>query len=182
MAGSGPKRLAKEQLQEFHRLYPDIQVAYQATPSSASDRHTLYVTWLSSHSADIDVLNLDVIWVPEFAAAGWLLPMDGAAAAAGLSLNDFLPSGLACSRYQGKLYALPWFADAGLLYYRTDLYAAAGMTPPRTFADLLKVRDLKKQFGLPYGFLFQVRPTKGWSAWSWEFMWSNGGGIFDDTN
>ena len=178
--GSGPEAaFAKRQLQEFHRLYPHIRVTYQATPSSASERHTLYVTWLSSHSPDIDVLNLDVIWVPEFAAAGWLLPLNGTKAATGLDLDDFLPAGLACSRYQGRLFALPWFADAGLLYYRKDLYAAAGVAPPRTFADLLKVLQIKAKFGLPYGFLFQGQTYEGLVCVALEFMWSNGGGIFD---
>jgi multiple sugar transport system substrate-binding protein len=178
--GSGPEAaFARRQLQEFHRLHPDITVTYQATPSSASERHTLYVTWLSSHSPAIDVLNLDVIWVPEFAAAGWLLPLGDTKAAAGLNLHDFLPAGLACSRYQGRLFALPWFADAGLLYYRKDLYDAAGIAPPRTFADLLKVRRIKAKFGLPYGFLFQGQTYEGLVCVALEFMWSNGGGIFD---
>jgi multiple sugar transport system substrate-binding protein len=178
--GSGPEEaFAREQLQEFQRLHPDIRVTYQATPSSASERHTLFVTWLSSRSADIDVLNLDVIWVPEFAAAGWLLPLDEAVAASRLSLKDFLPPGLACSRYQGRFFSLPWFADAGLLYYRQDLYAAAGLPPPRTFADLLKVRELKEKFGLPYGFLFPGQAYEGLVCVALEFIWSNGGGIFD---
>ena len=178
--GSGPEEAcAKEQLQEFQRLHPDIRVTYQATPSSASERHTLFVTWLSSRSAEIDVLNLDVIWVPEFAAAGWLLPLDQAVAAARLPLEDFLPPGLACSRYQGRLFALPWFADAGLLYYREDLYEAAGLPPPRTFADLIKVKELKEKFGLPYGFLFQGQAYEGLVCAALEFLWSNGGGIFD---
>ncbi len=178
--GSGPEEaFAKEQLREFQRLHPDIRVSYQATPSSASERHTLYVTWLSSRSPDIDVLNLDVIWVPEFAAAGWLLPLDAAAAAGGLSLDDFLPPGLACSRYQGRLFALPWFADAGLLYYRQDLYDALGLPPPRTFADLLQVRELQEKFGLPYGFLFSGQAYEGLVCVALEFIWSNGGAIFD---
>jgi multiple sugar transport system substrate-binding protein len=178
--GSGPEEaFAREQLQEFQRLHPDIRVTYQATPSSASERHTLFVTWLSSRSPDIDVLNLDIIWVPEFAAAGWLLPLDDAVAAGRLSLGDFLPPGLACSRYQGRLFSLPWFVDAGLLYYRQDLYAAAGLPPPRTFADLLKVRELKEKFGLPYGFLFQGQTYEGLVCVALEFIWSNGGGIFD---
>jgi multiple sugar transport system substrate-binding protein len=178
--GSGPEEaFAREQLQEFQRLHPDIRVTYQATPSSASERHTLYVTWLSSRSLDIDVLNLDVIWVPEFAAAGWLLPLDAAVAAGGLSLDDFLPPGLACSRYQGRLFSLPWFADAGLLYYRQDLYAAAGLPPPRTFADLLQVRELKEKFGLPYGFLFPGQAYEGLVCVALEFIWSNGSAIFD---
>ena len=178
--GSGPEEaFAKDQLQEFQRLHPNIRVTYQATPSSASERHTLYVTWLSSHSPDIDVLNLDVIWVPEFAAADWLLPLDAAAAEGGLSLDDFLPPGLACSRYQGRLFSLPWFVDAGLLYYRQDLYAAGELPPPRTFADLLKVREVKEKFGLPYGFLFQGQAYEGLVCVALEFIWSNGGAIFD---
>jgi multiple sugar transport system substrate-binding protein len=179
--GSGPEEaFARKQLQEFHRLHPDIQVTYQATPSSASERHTLYVTWLSTCSPDIDVLNMDVIWVPEFAAAGWLLALDKDAAAAGLSLSDFLPAGLACSRYRGRLYSLPWFVDAGLLYFRHDLYAAAGLPPPRTFTDLLKVRQLKDKFGLPYGFLFQGQTYEGLVCVALEFIWGNGGRIIDD--
>jgi multiple sugar transport system substrate-binding protein len=178
--GSGPEEAcAREQLQEFQRLNPGIRVTYQATPSSASDRHTLFVTWLSSRSAAIDVLNLDVIWVPEFAAAGWLLPLEEAVAASRLSLGDFLPPGLACSRYQGRLFALPWFADAGLLYYRQDLYAALCLPPPRTFADLLKVREIKEKSGLPYGFLFPGQAYEGLVCAALEFIWSNGGGIFD---
>ena len=178
--GSGPEEaFAKKQLQEFHRLHPHIHVTYQATPSSATERHTLYVTWLSSRAPDIDVLNLDVIWVPEFAAAGWLLPLDTSTNSSNISLKDFLPAGLACSRYQGRLYALPWFADAGLLYYRRDLYAAAGVALPQTFADLLQVRALKEKFGLPYGFLFQGQTYEGLVCVTLEFLWSNGGGIFD---
>ena len=75
--GSGGEEvMARKQLAAFAALHPDIRVSYQATPSSASERHTLYVTWLSSGSDAIDLLNLDVIWVPEFAAAGWLRPLD----------------------------------------------------------------------------------------------------------
>jgi multiple sugar transport system substrate-binding protein len=178
--GSGPEEaFAKEQLQEFQRLHPDIRVTYQSTPSSASERHTLYVTWLSSRSPDIDVLNLDVIWVPEFAAAGWLLPLEAPAAAGGLSLDDFLPPGLACSRYQGRLFSVPWFVDTGLLYYRQDLYAAAELPPPRTFAELLQVWKLQEKFGLPYGFLFPGQAYEGLVCVALEFIWSNGGAIFD---
>jgi multiple sugar transport system substrate-binding protein len=180
--GSGQEEtFAQEQLQEFHRLHPNIRVSYQATPSSASDRHTLYVTWLSSHSPDIDVLNLDVIWVPEFAAAGWLLRLDAEVEAAKLELEDFLLAGLACSRFQDQLYALPWFADVGLMYYRKDLFTDAGVAPPRTFADLLKVRTIKERSALPYGFLFQGQTYEGLVCVALEFLWSNGGGIFDES-
>ena len=181
VGGSGPdEEFARQQLQAFEKLHPEIRVTYQSTPSSASERHTLYVTWLSSHSPDIDVFSLDVIWIAEFAAAGWLLPLDRYVAASALPLPDFLPAGLACSTYRGHLYSLPWFADAGVLYYRQDLYAAAGLPPPSTFADLLAVRGLKEKFGLPYGFIFPGQAYEGLVCVLLEFMWSNGGRLFDD--
>jgi multiple sugar transport system substrate-binding protein len=139
----------------------------------------LFVTWLSSRSEEVDVLNLDVIWTPEFAAAGWILPLDDFLAEGSLDWADFLPAGLACSRYRGKLFALPWYVDAGLLYYRRDLYDALGLPPPRTFADLHKVRALKDKFGLPYGFLFPGQTYEGLVCVVLEFLWSNGGEVFD---
>ena len=181
VGGSGPEEaLAKKQLQAFQDLHPEIRVIYQSTPSSASERHTLYVTWLSSRSAAIDVLSLDVIWVAEFAAAGWLIPLDQYVTATHFPLHDFLPAALASSTYQGPLYSLPWFADAGVLYYRQDLYDKAGLPPPRTFADLLAVRGLKDRFGLPYGFIFPGQAYEGLVCVLLEFIWSNGGRIFDD--
>jgi multiple sugar transport system substrate-binding protein len=179
--GSGPEEaLARKQLQAFQNLHPDIRVVYQSTPSSASERHTLYVTWLSSRSNAIDVLSLDVIWVAEFAAAGWLVPLDKYVPATHLPMHDFLPAALASSTYQGRLYSLPWFADAGVLYYRKDLYDQVGLPPPRTFADLLAVRGIKDRFGLPYGFIFTGQPYEGLVCVLLEFIWSNGGRIFDD--
>jgi len=179
--GSGPEEVhVQKQLAAFRRVHPQIKVVYQSTPSSASARHTLFVTWLSSHSAEVDVLNLDVIWIPEFAAAGWILPLDGFLAQEPLPLADFLPAGLACSRYRGRLFALPWYVDAGLLYYRRDLYDALGLDPPRTFSDLYKITPLQKTFGLPYGFLFQGQSYEGLVCVVLEFLWGNGGEVFAD--
>ncbi len=179
--GSGPEEeFALKQLASFQELHPEIKVTYQATPSSASERHTLYVTWLSSQSPDIDILNLDVIWVAEFAAAGWLQPLDGWMHPYAPALEDFLPGGLATSRYRGHLYSLPWFADAGLLYYRRDLYQAAGFAPPHTFADLFKGLYLKEKFHLPYGFVFPGQAYEGLVTVVLEFFWGKGGRVFDE--
>ena len=179
--GSGPEEEhIHKQLAAFHRTHPHIKVVYQSTPSSASARHTLFVTWLSSGSSEVDVLNLDVIWIPEFAAAGWILPLDNFLFQGSYPLADFLPAGLACSRYLGKLFALPWYVDAGLLYYRRDLYEALGLAPPRTFSDLHKLRALQDKFGLPFGFLFQGQSYEGLVCVVLEFLWGNGGEVFDE--
>jgi multiple sugar transport system substrate-binding protein len=98
-----------------------IDVRIRATPDSADQRHQLYVQWLNARAADPDVLQLDVIWTPEFAAAGWLLPLDHFAP----DVEDFFPATIEANRWRGALYGLPWFVDVGMLYWRTDLYPAA---------------------------------------------------------
>jgi multiple sugar transport system substrate-binding protein len=55
---------------------PGIKVVQRVTPDAADQKHQLYVQWLNAGASDPDILQLDVIWTPEFAAAGWILPLD----------------------------------------------------------------------------------------------------------
>src|SRR5262249_55526436 len=58
------------QLQRFRQAHSSIRVELRPTPDAADQRHQLYVQWLNARSVDPDVLQLDVVWTPEFAAAG----------------------------------------------------------------------------------------------------------------
>jgi len=99
------------------QLNPGIRVELQRTPDDASQRHQLYVQWLNARVGNPSILQLDVVWTPEFAAAGWVLPLDRY----GPPRAEFFPATITANTWAGKLYALPWFADVGLLYRRTDL-------------------------------------------------------------
>ena len=68
--------LVAKQLKQFMQLHPDIRVELQRTPDDATQRHQLYVQWLNARVGNPDILQLDVVWTPEFAAAGWVLPLD----------------------------------------------------------------------------------------------------------
>jgi multiple sugar transport system substrate-binding protein len=118
----------RTQLARFAERHPDVRVELRVTPDAADQRHQLYVQWLNGRAAEPDVLQLDIIWTSEFAAAGWIRPLTLSAA----DQADFFPAALAANRWRGSWFALPWFVDAGLLYRRTDLAAAA----PDTLADL----------------------------------------------
>ncbi|HUP48207.1 MAG TPA: ABC transporter substrate-binding protein [Thermoanaerobaculia bacterium] len=102
------------------RANPGITVRVQQTPDDATHRHQLYVQWLNARVGTPDVLQLDVIWTAELAAAGWILPLDRFAPA----IDDFFPATMDASRWRGELYALPWFVDVGMLYWRTDILPA----------------------------------------------------------
>src|SRR5262249_26306710 len=91
-------------------------------------RHQLYVQWLNGHAADPDVLQLDIIWTSEFAAAGWILPLDRFRP----ELDQFFTAAVAADRWNGVAYALPRFVDVGMLYWRTDLVRG----PPRSLEEL----------------------------------------------
>ena len=68
--------LVAKQLKRFAQLNPGIRVELQRTPDDASQRHQLYVQWLNARVGNPSILQLDVVWTPEFAAAGWVLPLE----------------------------------------------------------------------------------------------------------
>lgn len=161
----------REQLQRFSATH-GIHVEIRATPDSADQRHQLYVQWLSAHAADPDVLQLDVIWMSEFAAAGWLLPLDRLEPA----MADFFPAAIAANRWRGSLFGLPWFVDAGMLYWRTDLLER----PPRTFDELTSMAHKAMASGVRTGIAWQGARYEGLVTVFLEVLGGFGGRILDD--
>jgi multiple sugar transport system substrate-binding protein len=171
-AGSAVGREAtvlREQLARFAARPPGIEVEIRATPDAADTRHQLYVQWLNAHVRDPDVLQIDVIWTPEFAAAGWILPLDSVQS----GLDDFVPAALAANRWNGRLFALPWFVDVGMLYWRTDL----GDAPPRTFDELRTQVDARR---VSMGLVWQGARYEGLVTVFLEYLTAFGGQILDD--
>ena len=121
-------QVLRSQIARFMKERPDIKVIQRSTPDAADQRHQLYVQWLNARAGEPDILQLDAIWTPEFAAAEWILRSSGS----GPPSTRFFPATIAANQWNGHLYALPWFADVGMLYWRTDLMDSA----PTTLAEL----------------------------------------------
>jgi ABC-type sugar transport system permease subunit/ABC-type glycerol-3-phosphate transport system substrate-binding protein len=158
------------QLRRFEAQSPGLRVELRHTPDAADQRHQLYVQWLNARVPEPDVLQLDVIWTPEFAAAGWLRPLDEGA----LEVGDFFAPAVEADRWDGRLYALPWFVDVGMLYWRTDLMPHA----PRTFDELAEfARRAQRSHGLPYGLVWQGARYEGLVTVFGEFLGGFGGSV-----
>jgi multiple sugar transport system substrate-binding protein len=84
-------------------------------PGSADEQRSQLLGALQSGSADYDVVNLDVTWVPEFAAAHLIRPLPET-----MIDGDVIESVAGTARWDDKVYAVPFNSDVGLLYYRTD--------------------------------------------------------------
>ncbi len=154
------------QIARFMRANPGITVRIQQTPDDASQRHQLYVQWLNAHVGKPDILQLDVIWTAEFAAAGWILPLDRF----GPATDDFFPATVEAARWRGGLYAVPWFADVGMLYWRTDLLNRA----PRSIDEL--IADARSRH-VADGIVWQGARYEGLVTVFLEFLGGSGGAI-----
>jgi multiple sugar transport system substrate-binding protein len=163
----------RRQLDRFHAAHPSIRVELRATPDASDQRHQLYVQWLNARAPDPDVLQLDVVWTPEFAAAGWILDLDQFHA----PTADFFPAAVAANRWNGALYALPWFIDVGMLYWRTDLMSH----PPVDVDDLerLAARAIAEH-SIPFGLVWQGARYEGLVTVFLEYLGAFGGGILDE--
>jgi len=160
------------QLARFMAAHPDIRVVQRPTPDAADQRHQLYVQWLNAGASEPDILQLDAIWTPEFAAAGWILDLDRFHPATG----DFFPATVIENQWNKHLFALPWFVDVGMLYWRTDLMAAA----PTTFAELERVATrARTDRGLRYGLVWQGARYEGLVTVFTEYLGAHGGSILE---
>ena len=159
------------QVRRFMAENPGLKVVLQSAPDDATQRHQLYVQWLNARVGTPDVLQLDVVWTAELAAAGWVLPLDRFSP----DTADFFPAPLAANTWRGKLYALPWFVDVGMLYWRTDLLGS----PPASLEELtaLARRGMSTPGGPRYGMVWQGARYEGLVTVFLEILGGFGGRI-----
>ena len=170
-AGNDPSGATEALIEEYNAAHPGVEVRFQAMPANTDTQHDAYVTYLSAGDASIDLYSLDVIWTPEFARAGWIRALPQGF----LNTEEFLEGPLGSVTYKGTLYAVPWFTDAGVLYYRKDLLDQAGLSAPATWDDLrVACRRVAAPRGMD-GFVWQGARYEGMVCAFLEFLWGLGG-------
>jgi multiple sugar transport system substrate-binding protein len=165
--------LLRTQLARFAQRHPGVDVDIRITPDAADQRHQLYVQWLNARMPSPDVLQLDIVWTAEFAAAGWIqrLPADT------IDADDFFPAALEADRWRGVLYAVPWFIDVGLLYRRTDLFEEAPASLEQLHRDALAAVQRGQT---TTGLVWQGARYEGLVTVFLEYLTACGGRILDD--
>lgn len=166
----------------FEAEYPDIEVARETGPHSSTAFHDLLTQKLKNRSEDVDVFLMDVIWPPEFAAAGWAAPLDDMFPAP--EQEKFLSGAILANSYEGKMYGIPLFIDSGILYYRKDLLGKYGFNPPETWQEMVRQAEVivanESEKGKEiYGFSGQFKQYEGLVCDMMEYILSNGGEILD---
>jgi multiple sugar transport system substrate-binding protein len=131
----------------FEREHPNVRVQVQQIPWSAA--HEKLLTAFVG-DATPDVAMLGNTWVPEFVALDALEPLDQRVAASReVAKDDYFPGIWSTNVVDGVTYGVPWYVDTRVIFYRTDLLAAAGYQKmPATWAEWeTAMRRIKGRMG-----------------------------------
>jgi trehalose/maltose transport system substrate-binding protein len=167
------------QVERFMAACPNITVEIVARPDSATETIATYLQFFEAKSSEIDVYQIDVIW-------------PGVLAEHLIDLVEYLDDDVIEQHFEasvnnntvgGRLVAIPWFLDAGLLYYRTDLLEKYGLEVPATWDELTAaaqtIQDGERAAGNAefWGFVWQGNAYEGLTCDALEWQFSSGGGV-----
>jgi len=157
----------------WNKQNPNQKVTLLLLPEASNDQLAQLVANLQAKSDEYDVIDMDVIWTAEFASNGWIIPLPESQ----FPLGDFLKPAVDTAMYQGRLYAVPDYSNADVLYYRKDILAKAGKQPPKTWGQLQQLAEtVAPKYGLD-GYAGTFAPYEGLTVNFAEAVQSAGGSI-----
>jgi sorbitol/mannitol transport system substrate-binding protein len=135
----------------FEAEHPDIKLNWVVLEENVLRQRL--TTDIATQGGQFDVLTIGMYEAALWGGKGWLEPMKDLPAS--YALDDVFPSVREGLSVKGSLYALPFYAESSITYYRTDLFKAAGLTMPERptweeiagFAEKLTHKD-KEQYGI----------------------------------
>jgi len=135
----------------FESEHPDIKLNWVVLEENVLRQRL--TTDIATQGGQFDVLTIGMYEAALWGGKGWLEPMKDLPAS--YALDDVFPSVREGLSVKGSLYALPFYAESSITYYRTDLFKEAGLTMPERptweeiagFAEKLTQKD-KEQYGI----------------------------------
>ena len=157
----------------------EIQVQWRQAAAASDEYFDQIRTELQSGSANVDVIAGDVVWPAQLAAAGYLVDLSDRFT--GGMRSEHLEGPVSAVTYEGKVWGVPWFTDAGMFYYRKDLLEKSGISePPKTWGEMKEmVRKVVQDSGIRYGFVFQGSQDEGGVVDALEHIWNAGGDVLE---
>lgn len=120
---------------EYEKTHPDVRLVWRVL-----DENTLRQRLLSDLAiadGQFDVMTIGTYEAPIWARRGWLIPLRPDE---NYDEGDLLPTVRSGLSYNGELYALPFYAESSMTYYRKDLFERADIAMPvaPTYDDILR--------------------------------------------
>jgi multiple sugar transport system substrate-binding protein len=156
-----------------------FQVSHQPINLETREYFDRLKTEFQVGGGETDVFGGDIPWTAEFAENGWIGDVSSRFSEG--ERGEFLKGQIQSLTYEGKIWGVPWFADAGLLYYRKDLLEQSGFSePPQTWDELKEMAlKAKRDSGTEFGFVFQGANNETGVCNGLEYIWTHGGEVLD---
>jgi len=163
----------------FEQQNPDIKLNWVVLEENVLRQRV--TTDIATNSGKFDVMMIGTYEAPIWAKKGWLYPMDKLSA--DYDLNDVVKTARDGLSYGGKLYALPFYVESSMTFYRKDLFSKLGLTMPEkpTYTQIADYAKALKEKGGVYGIC--LRGKAGWGenmAFLSTLINTNGGRWFDE--
>ena len=170
--GKDNSNVVRPLLDKWNAAHPDEQVTFKEQTDQADQQHDDLVQNFQAKNENYDVVSVDVVWTAEFAARGWLQPLEGAMA---VKTDGMLEPTIEAGSYQDKLYTAPVSSDGGIIYYRKDLVPEA----PKTWAEMMDMCSIAKENNIGC-YSGQFKQYEGLTVNASEAINSAGGSVLGD--
>ncbi len=162
---------------QFQELHPNITVDFEGVPA---EEFTNRLTTQIAAGNPPDAAYVDAGAVVDFAARNALVDLTPyVEKSTAVRVDDYVEAFLTSAQYEDKLYGLPYDGESTGLFYRTDLFEAAGITdPPKTWEEFEETaKALTNKDERQYGFImFATEAAYYWYPW----LWQNGGELLSE--
>lgn len=170
--GKDNSNIVAPMIEKWNAENPDEKVTFKEQTDQADQQRDDLVQNFQAQLSDYDVVSVDVVWTAEFAAQGWIQPLEGDLA---LDTSGMLPATVEAASYQDTLYAAPQSSDGGILYYRKDLVEK----PPATWDEMMEMCSIAEENDMEC-FAGQYSQYEGLTVNASEAINSAGGAVIDE--
>ena len=171
-------------LDEYQKKTPGVKVEIEVGGATSEAQQQYLNTVLAAKDSTLDVMLIDVIRPAQWAAAGWAEPLDSYLGADKTKvMSQYLKAYADADQVNGKVIALPYFADSQFLYYRKDLLEKYKRPVPKTWDEMMETAQVimkGENNSQLQGFSTAGAPIEGTVCTYLVPLWGMGGELVKD--
>jgi multiple sugar transport system substrate-binding protein len=156
--------LMRKLFDQYQAANPGVKIEIETGGATSELQRQYLSTVLNAKDTAIDIYMIDIVNPAQYFGAGWLEPLDAYLGPAATVMKPYLPVYASSNVVDGKIAAMPAFADAMFMYYRKDLLAKHGVAEPKTWDELsAAAKKIQAAEGNPnlQGLSIQGAPIEG---------------------
>ncbi|MFO1310230.1 MAG: ABC transporter substrate-binding protein [Burkholderiales bacterium] len=128
--------LMRKLFDQYQAANPGVKIEIETGGATSELQRQYLSTVLNAKDSAIDIYMIDIVNPAQYFGAGWLEPLNAYVGSPAEAMKPYLPVYLQSNVVDGKVAAMPGFADAMFMYYRKDLLDKYKIAEPKTWDEL----------------------------------------------